>query len=202
MVSPLSHLLMRSYTHMRVLYPPEPGPARQVSLRKSEAAVPQAVEYAHTVKDRLAEVGLRVEVDPGKERLAKQIRNAEQEKVPVFGIIGNKVSPDADMKLMPVSWYFIGIIGIRSSRGGGGGECVLVCLWSLESRGAECFEVRMLQEVETGTITIRTRLGGQLGAYTVDELEQGLRKAVKQVLPPSMIKFAKPMIHINSSWIA
>lgn len=36
------------------------------------------------------------------------------------------------------------------------------------------------QEVETGGVTIRTRLGGQLGLYNVDELEAGLTKAVSE----------------------
>jgi len=35
--------------------------------------------------------GFRVEVDPGSERLGKQIRNAEQARIPVMGIIGAKV---------------------------------------------------------------------------------------------------------------
>ena len=32
-----------------------------------------------------------MEVDPGSERLGKQIRNAEQARIPVMGIIGAKV---------------------------------------------------------------------------------------------------------------
>jgi threonyl-tRNA synthetase len=35
---------------------------------------------------------VRVELDAGSERLGKQIRNAEQAKIPVVGIIGAKVS--------------------------------------------------------------------------------------------------------------
>lgn len=48
----------------------------------------------------------------------------------------------------------------------------------------------MLQEAETGTVTLRTRAGGQLGAFTVPELLEGLKTAVKdskelhQVLEP------------------
>ena len=34
------------------------------------------------------------------------------------------------------------------------------------------------QEVESGGVTIRTRLGGQLGLYNVDELMLGMMKAV------------------------
>ncbi len=39
----------------------------------------------------MAAAGFRVEVDPGSERLGKQIRNAEQARIPVMGIIGAKV---------------------------------------------------------------------------------------------------------------
>lgn len=40
------------------------------------------------------------------------------------------------------------------------------------------FAFRVAQEVETGTVTLRTRMGGQLGAFTVAELAEGMRQAV------------------------
>ena len=51
------------------------------------------MDYARGLRDKLARAGVRVEVDPGSERLAKQIRNAEQARIPVMGIIGAKVRP-------------------------------------------------------------------------------------------------------------
>lgn len=52
----------------------------------------QAQETARAIKAELARHGVRVELDAGSERLGKQIRNAEQAKIPVVGIIGAKVS--------------------------------------------------------------------------------------------------------------
>ncbi|EWM24567.1 threonyl-trna synthetase, partial [Nannochloropsis gaditana] len=84
----------------------------------------KAMDHAQAIKKRLSSAGFRVEVDPGSERLGKQIRNAEQARIPVMGIIGAK-------------------------------------------------------EVESGGVTVRTRLGGQLGLYGVEELASGLVSAVE-----------------------
>ena len=35
-------------------------------------------------------MGIRIEVDRGNERLAKQIRNAEQQRVPIMAVVGMK----------------------------------------------------------------------------------------------------------------
>lgn len=56
------------------------------------SAGPQAMEYAKTIREQLFCQGIRAEVDSGNDRLAKQIRNAEQQRVPVMCIIGAKVS--------------------------------------------------------------------------------------------------------------
>ena len=40
--------------------------------------------------------------------------------------------------------------------------------------------LRRRQEVETGTLTVRTRLGGQLGTYEAGEVLDGLLAAVAQ----------------------
>ena len=45
-------------------------------------------DYCQEIKDKAAKLGLRVEVDRGTERLAKQIRNAEQQRVPVMAVVG------------------------------------------------------------------------------------------------------------------
>jgi len=52
----------------------------------------QAKDYAKTVRDHLFTQGIRAEIDSGNDRLAKQIRNAEQQRVPIMGVIGAKVS--------------------------------------------------------------------------------------------------------------
>jgi threonyl-tRNA synthetase len=47
-------------------------------------------DYCKEVAKRAAKAGIRVEVDRGSERLAKQIRNAEQERVPIMAVVGMK----------------------------------------------------------------------------------------------------------------
>jgi threonyl-tRNA synthetase len=45
-------------------------------------------DYCRDIAKKAARAGIRVEVDRGNERLAKQIRNAEQERVPVMAVVG------------------------------------------------------------------------------------------------------------------
>ncbi len=80
-------------------------------------------EYAELVAGQLKKARYRVEVDQSGERLAKQIRSSELEKIPVVAIIGKR-------------------------------------------------------EVESQTLSIRTRRGGDLGTMTVEFLAQELKKAV------------------------
>jgi threonyl-tRNA synthetase len=47
-------------------------------------------EYCQEVAKKAKKAGIRVEVDRGNERLAKQIRNAEQQRVPIIGVVGMK----------------------------------------------------------------------------------------------------------------
>ena len=47
-------------------------------------------EYAETVVASFKQAGYRVEIDSSGERLGKQIRNAELEKIPVVAIVGQK----------------------------------------------------------------------------------------------------------------
>ena len=44
--------------------------------------------YCEEVKKAAAKLGVRVEVDNSGNRLAKQIRTAEQEKIPVVAVVG------------------------------------------------------------------------------------------------------------------
>lgn len=47
-------------------------------------------EYCDDVARRASKLGLRVEVDRGNERLGKQIRNAEQQRIPIMAVVGMK----------------------------------------------------------------------------------------------------------------
>lgn len=47
-------------------------------------------DYCHEIAAKAKKAGIRVEVDRGNERLAKQIRNAEQQRVPVMAVVGMK----------------------------------------------------------------------------------------------------------------
>lgn len=46
--------------------------------------------YCLDVASQARKMGIRVEVDRGNERLAKQIRNAEQQRVPIMAVVGMK----------------------------------------------------------------------------------------------------------------
>ena len=48
------------------------------------------LEFAKSVADQMKALGIRVQVDLSSDRMQKQIRNAELEKIPVMGIIGAK----------------------------------------------------------------------------------------------------------------
>jgi threonyl-tRNA synthetase len=47
-------------------------------------------DYCYEVAAKAKKLGVRVEVDRGAERLAKQIRNAEQQRVPIMAVVGMK----------------------------------------------------------------------------------------------------------------
>lgn len=47
-------------------------------------------DYCYEIADKAKKAGLRIEIDPGTERLAKQIRNAEQQRVPIMAVVGVK----------------------------------------------------------------------------------------------------------------
>lgn len=80
-------------------------------------------DYAKTVAIRLKKAGYRVEVDTSGERLGKQIRLSELEKIPVVAIVGKR-------------------------------------------------------EVESQTLSIRTRQGGDLGTITVADLRERFKIAI------------------------
>ncbi|MGK7886892.1 MAG: His/Gly/Thr/Pro-type tRNA ligase C-terminal domain-containing protein, partial [Crocosphaera sp.] len=80
-------------------------------------------EYGETIVATLKEAGYRVEIDSTEERLGKQIRKAELEKIPVVAIVGNK-------------------------------------------------------EVETQTLSIRTRQQGDIGTMTLTELKDSFAEVL------------------------
>lgn len=82
--------------------------------------------YAERVAAQLREQGVRVSVDRSGDRLGKQIRNAETQKIPVMGIVGAK-------------------------------------------------------EVESETVSIRTRAAGDVGAFPVKELIEKLTLAMNRM---------------------
>jgi threonyl-tRNA synthetase len=47
-------------------------------------------DYCKQVAKKAAKAGIRVEVDRGNERLAKQIRNAEKGRIPIMAVVGMK----------------------------------------------------------------------------------------------------------------
>jgi len=47
-------------------------------------------DYCDEIAAKAKKAGIRIEVDRGAERLAKQIRNAEQQRVPIMAVVGMK----------------------------------------------------------------------------------------------------------------
>ncbi|MEH2014531.1 threonine--tRNA ligase [Nostoc sp.] len=81
------------------------------------------VDFAKDVVTKMRALGIRAEVDTSGDRLGKQIRNAEKEKIPVMAVVGAK-------------------------------------------------------EVETNTLSIRTRASGELGVIPVDEVMEKMKDAI------------------------
>jgi len=81
------------------------------------------MEYAEAVVTKMKAAGLRVQLDHSGDRMAKQIRKAEMDKIPLMAVIGAK-------------------------------------------------------EVEAGTLSIRSRKHGELGAIAVDEVISKMQAAI------------------------
>ena len=47
-------------------------------------------DYCYEIAAKAKRAGIRIEVDRGTERLAKQIRNAEQQRIPIMAVVGMK----------------------------------------------------------------------------------------------------------------
>ncbi len=81
------------------------------------------LDFTKDVVAKMRALGIRAEVDTSGDRLAKLIRNAEKDKIPVMAVVGAK-------------------------------------------------------EVETNTLSIRTRASGELGAVSVDEVLDKMKVAI------------------------
>ncbi|WP_414584359.1 threonine--tRNA ligase [Scytonema sp. PCC 10023] len=81
------------------------------------------LDFAKDVAAKMRAIGIRAEVDTSGDRLAKLIRNAEKEKIPVMAVVGAK-------------------------------------------------------EVETNTLSIRTRASGELGTVPVAEILDKMKQAI------------------------
>ena len=62
------------------------APTQLKLLPVTDAVIP----FCKEVSKKAAKMGIRVEVDRGNERLAKQIRNAEKSRVPIMAVVGMK----------------------------------------------------------------------------------------------------------------
>ncbi len=62
------------------------APTQLKLLPVTDAVIP----FCKEVAKKAARMGIRVEVDRGNERLAKQIRNAEKSRVPIMAVVGMK----------------------------------------------------------------------------------------------------------------
>ena len=65
-------------------------------------------DYCQEVAQKARKMGLQVEVDRGNERLPKQIRNAEQARVPIMAIVGMK---ELETKTLAVRSRKLGDLG-------------------------------------------------------------------------------------------
>ena len=88
-------------------------------------------EYAETVRTKLTEAGLRVEVDARKEKIGYKIREAQLQKIPYMLIAGDREVSD-------------GAVAVRSRAGGDQGSRPLN-----EFRDAAVNEVRLRKGAAT-----------------------------------------------------
>jgi threonyl-tRNA synthetase len=69
------------------------APTQLKLLPVTDAVIPFCKEIAK----KAAKMGIRVQVDRGNERLAKQIRNAEKARVPIMAVVGMKEMEDGSL---------------------------------------------------------------------------------------------------------
>jgi threonyl-tRNA synthetase len=71
--------------HYAGAMPPWLAPVQVIGIPITDAHVP----YLRQVADRLAEHGIRVEVDASDDRMQKKIRNAQKQKIPYMLLAGD-----------------------------------------------------------------------------------------------------------------
>jgi threonyl-tRNA synthetase len=72
------------------------------------------VSYCHQISNTASkEYQIRVDVDRGNERLAKQIRNAEQERIPLIGVVGMKEMETNTISIRSRQYGDLGIFPIH-----------------------------------------------------------------------------------------
>ena len=72
-------------------------------------------EYAESVARELHKQGLRVEVDGSGERLGKQIRNAELEKIPVVAVVGKREMENQNLSVRTRKAGDLGTLSINET---------------------------------------------------------------------------------------
>jgi threonyl-tRNA synthetase len=72
-------------------------------------------EYAESVARELHKEGLRVEVDGSGERLGKQIRNAELEKIPVVAVVGKREMENQNLSVRTRKAGELGALSINET---------------------------------------------------------------------------------------
>jgi len=83
-----------------------------------------AQHFCQKVAARALDVGIRVEIDPGKERLAKQIRNGWDQRIPLMAVVGEREMQSGELAVrarargelgsVPVDDLFTAILQARS----------------------------------------------------------------------------------------
>lgn len=66
-------------------------------------------DYCKEVSKQAQRMGIRVEVDRGNERLAKQVRNAEQQRIPIVAVVG---ATEMEAKTLAVRSRKLGDLGL------------------------------------------------------------------------------------------
>ena len=69
-------------------------------------------DFCYDVQIKAKKIGIRVEVDRGSDRLAKQIRNAEQQRVPVMAIVGMKEMEENSLAIRSRKLGDLGSFGV------------------------------------------------------------------------------------------
>lgn len=59
----------------------------------------EVLDYCYEIKAAAEKKGIRVEVDNDGQRLAKQIRNAEQERIPIMAVVGAKEKESKELSI-------------------------------------------------------------------------------------------------------